>query len=220
MNMDMSSAASSVMAMATSTATKAAAAATSSAAAMAGMSMGGPAPASGPACKISMLWNWYTIDSCFIARSWHVRSKGGFAGSCIGVVLLGMAVELVRRLQREYDRNLLARHAKSLESTAATTADSPEGSVDHKHPGEQSFVARMFVPTLSTGFTPSFFQQAIRALFYVVQYAGAYFIMLLAMYYNGYIIICIFIGGYLGNFFFGGDSFQDGGIKTQKTCCC
>jgi copper transporter 1 len=54
-----------------------------------------------------MLWNWYTIDSCFLARSWHVTSKGMFAGSVIGVFLLVIAIESVRRLGREYDRYLV-----------------------------------------------------------------------------------------------------------------
>tara|TARA_R110002060_G_scaffold40006_5_gene51240 strand:+ start:219 stop:449 length:231 start_codon:yes stop_codon:yes gene_type:complete len=34
------------------------------------------------------------------------------------------------------------------------------------------------------------------------QFAVAYFIMLLAMYFNGYIIICIFIGAWIGSFLF------------------
>ena len=34
------------------------------------------------------------------------------------------------------------------------------------------------------------------------QFAVAYFIMLMAMYFNGYIIICIFIGAWIGSFFF------------------
>src|SRR5438128_1500329 len=28
-----------------------------------------------------MLWNWYTIDSCFLASSWKITSTGAFAGS-------------------------------------------------------------------------------------------------------------------------------------------
>lgn len=36
----------------------------------------------------------------------------------------------------------------------------------------------------------------------MVQFAVAYIIMLMAMYYNGYIIICIFIGAFLGAFLF------------------
>ena len=60
--------------------------------------------AKSPCCGIGT-----TINSCFIARSWHVHTKGGFAGTCIGVVLMGITVELVRRVQRELDRHLLAK---------------------------------------------------------------------------------------------------------------
>jgi hypothetical protein len=36
----------------------------------------------------------------FIASSWHVRSSGQFAGSCIGVILLAMSLESLRRASR------------------------------------------------------------------------------------------------------------------------
>jgi len=42
----------------------------------------------------------------------------------------------------------------------------------------------------------------VRALLHMAQFAIAYIIMLLAMYYNGYIIICIFIGAFFGAFIF------------------
>jgi len=37
--------------------------------------------------------------------------------------------------------------------------------------------------------SPTFLQQAIRATFYMVQFGAGYMLMLLAMYYNGYILI-------------------------------
>jgi copper transporter 1 len=36
----------------------------------------------------------------------------------------------------------------------------------------------------------------------MAQFAVAYIIMLLAMYFNGYLIICIFIGAFIGAFIF------------------
>lgn len=41
-------------------------------------------------------------------------------------------------------------------------------------------------------------QQTVRATLHTMQFAVAYFIMLLAMSYNGYIIISIFIGAFVG----------------------
>lgn len=51
-------------------------------------------------------------------------------------------------------------------------------------------------------YRPSLVEQLIRALLHMLQFAVAYFIMLLAMYFNGYIIICIFIGAFLGSLVF------------------
>jgi copper transporter 1 len=55
---------------------------------------------------------------------------------------------------------------------------------------------------IKTNFRPSLLQQSIRALFHMCQFALAYLIMLLAMYYNGFIILSIFIGSYIGAFVF------------------
>jgi copper transporter 1 len=51
-------------------------------------------------------------------------------------------------------------------------------------------------------YRPSLVEHSVRSLLHMVQFAVAYIIMLLAMYFNGYIIICIFIGAFLGAFIF------------------
>ncbi|KAK3997797.1 Ctr copper transporter family-domain-containing protein [Cladorrhinum sp. PSN332] len=190
------------MTAATTTAASAAAAATTAAS----HSMGGMSHGTGPSCKISMLWNWNTVDSCFIARSWHIRSAGMFAGSCIGVVLLVMLLELLRRSVKEYDRYLLRKATTSVVTTEGGKGDAP------------------VCVTSSKGYRPSILEQAIRALLHMCQFAVAYFVMLLAMYYNGYFIICIFIGAYLGSFVFHwetlGLSAQQTSATEEATVCC
>lgn len=49
---------------------------------------------------------------------------------------------------------------------------------------------------------PTIVEHTIRSLLHMLQFAVAYFVMLLAMYFNGYFIICIFIGAFLGAFLF------------------
>ena len=104
-----------------------------------------------------MLWNWYTIDSCFLSATWHVTSSGMFAGSCIGVILLTMSLEFLRRCVKEYDRYLVRSHRAAV-CGSKTATGSP-------------------VP-VPAGFRPSVFQQAVRAGLHMVQFAVAYFIML------------------------------------------
>lgn len=110
-----------------------------------------------------------------------------FAVSCIGVAFLVVALEFLRRLGKEYDAAMLRqfqRHA------AARTAES-------KTPGSPDACARE--PTYVV-FRPTPLQQVIRSLIHMAQFGVAYIIMLLAMYYNGYIIISIFLGAFLGKF--------------------
>ncbi|KAL2127202.1 hypothetical protein VTI74DRAFT_11110 [Chaetomium olivicolor] len=196
------------MSMATTTASAAKAAATGSSSG----GMGGMGGGSG--CKISMLWNWNTIDSCFLASTWKITSAGVFAGSCIGVVLLVMSLEMLRRAVKEYDRFLINKHLKA---QAATNSPASAMSDDGKP------AAACPAVVISKGYRPTILEQAVRALLHMLQFAVAYFVMLLAMYYNGYIIICIFIGAYIGSFIFHWEPLGGGqqtSASKEATVCC
>ena len=65
-----------------------------------------------------------------------------------------------------------------------------------------TFIAR---PHNRTRHCPSIKQQLLRSGIYTCQFAIAYIVMLPAMYYNGYILICIFIGAFLASLIWGWD---------------
>ncbi|KAI4173538.1 MAG: hypothetical protein LQ343_002876 [Gyalolechia ehrenbergii] len=212
--MAMSPTMASVTGMATSTSTAAASKGMSGMSGMGGMGGGDMSEANEPFLGMQMLWNWYTVDSCFISRTWRITSKGMFAGSCIGVICLVICLEGLRRAQREYDAYLVRQyHMQNIQGrpspreSISKTGDI-EANDNAKHDAHQISV----IPKSSdSGYAlvakpqrlvPTVLQQAIRALIHMLQFAVAYFIMLLAMYYNGYIIICIIIGAYLGSFIF------------------
>jgi copper transporter 1 len=149
----------------------------------------------------------------FIARSWHVRSHGTFAATCVGVVLLVMSLEALRRAAKEYDARIVKQRIAELDAadgasgnaTATITAGSSDDDEDAiNKPTVTSTVAA--AAGAARRFTPTLTQQLIRATFHLLQFAVAYFVMLLAMYYNGYIIICILLGAFLGSFIFGWES--------------
>lgn len=184
----------------------------------------------GPACKISvrpaillaprqrltlpqMLWNWYTIDACFLSAQWHVRTGGMFAATCVGVVLLVVLVEFLRRLGREYDALLLRQFGR------AAAARRHDG-------GPAALRLRASVA-----------QQLVRAALHAATFGAAYVVMLLAMYFNGYVIVSIFVGAGLGKFVcdwlevtlpLGGDdegaggAGGEGGVKgiEEPSVCC
>jgi copper transporter 1 len=130
-----------------------------------------------------MLWNWYTVDACFIARSWQISSSGMFAGSCIGVIFLVISLELLRRSQREFDRYLRRSAPPSTGGVSRIGSDSVE-SVPSK--GSQgTMLGRPVGGTTSAHAPLKLWQQAFRSLLYMLQFAVGYFVMLMAMYYNG-----------------------------------
>ncbi|KAJ5514524.1 hypothetical protein N7463_004076 [Penicillium fimorum] len=251
------------MTMPMATSTSSAAMASSTGMKMGGMSMGG-------SCKISMLWNWYTIDACFLAKSWHITSRGMFAGSCIGVICLVLSLELLRRLGREYD-SFIVRRARLRRlylpgsSTTQSVSNVPLRSDTIKPPNnccgntvtDTSFLNAdddLITPVSGTPqndskkqtsasadamrdvgirrigrqegmlapYRPSLVEHTVRSLLHMAQFAVAYIIMLLAMYFNGYIIICIFIGAFLGAFIFSWEpvNLNKESDATSVTKCC
>jgi len=167
-----------------------------------------------------MLWNWYTIDACFLSSSWQIASHGAFAATCIGVILMVVVLEGLRRLGKEYDAYILREFQARLGALAAAST-----SVEQCRPGPQSVT-----------FRASPLQQLVRSVIHAATFGLAYIVMLLAMYYNGYIIICIVIGAGIGKFFcdwmtttvlLGGDSESKDrkmctgvtGIEEPSVCC-
>jgi len=125
------------------------------------------------ACKISMLWNWYTIDSCFLSSTWHNRTKGQFAGTVIGVFFWVMDIEDVRRLGREYDRRLLAAHsAVRAQAKCGCGSDSKHASDIDNSTEAGGFVAMKCRPTIPK--LPTWSQQIVRGALYGTQYTNAF----------------------------------------------
>ena len=159
----------------------------------------------------------------FISSQWRITSKSMFAGSCIGVILLVMSLEFLRRMSREYDRHVLAERIRYMRRLGGSPSASNKRSVEEvaestastncHADGKTGLMARdsgFNTTTMTTTarqskgmvIRPTLLQQLIRAGIHMVTFAVAYFVMLLAMYYNGYFIICILIGAFIGAFIF------------------
>lgn len=185
----------------------------------------------GNACKISMLWNWNTVDACFLAESWQVKNDGMMAASCIGVMLLVVTLEFLRRIGKEYDTYIarqFQRHVATQTSSSRQAADTNNTSCCAPAPPVEQ---PMYGPQTVT-FRASPLQQLIRSVIHMFTFGVAYIVMLLAMYFNGYIIISIFLGAGIGKFFcdwmvlkvvVGGDNDKSGndqkGIEDTTVCC-
>lgn len=77
-----------------------------------------------------MLWNWYTINACFLAGSWYVKTRGQFAGSCISCFLLVMSAQWLHRLAREYDSAIVRRKQLNIKETKSNDSSLLDFDID------------------------------------------------------------------------------------------
>lgn len=138
-----------------------------------------------------MLWNWNVVDSCFISSSWHISNNAMFAASCVGAAMLVVCLEFMRRVSHEYDALLLRQFQRQLRAQQAVlAAANPANCCDGPLTSGTQFAT----------FRASALQQLCRAILHGIILGLAYIIMLLIMYYNGYIFISVILGAILGKF--------------------
>ncbi|KAI5821111.1 Ctr copper transporter family-domain-containing protein [Pyronema omphalodes] len=144
------------------------------------MDMGhGGMPSGGHRCQMSMLFTWNTQDLCLVFRWWHVSGPISLIFSLLGVVVLCMGYEYVRSCAHRYDASLTAAplDAPTEDSTLLTP-----GLVRKKKSGK-----------------------LIKGAFYGAQVFYSFFIMLLFMTYNGWVMIAVAVGAMLGYLVWGDD---------------
>lgn len=183
---------------------------------------------------MNMLGNWQTIGSCFLTSSWHVSTDAQFAGTCIGVFLIVVLIELIRRWGREYDRHIAGKmlvSAQKVQQGRGQSFQSPVSIEDGDRTKEQTGDFRtaaaacricdlkpFYGPAHGTALRPAqlrptVWQQTLRSTIFGLQFAGAYIVMLIAMSFNGYILVSIIAGGISGHFVSTWDSFENGGTQ-------
>lgn len=199
--------------MATATATAATSTATSTGSSMGdmgGMSMGGDS------CNVSMLWNWNTIDSCFLSNGWRITSAGKFAGTCIGVFLWVVFLVLLGSIRRRFDdhiaTNAKRRYLRAHQGVDVPTEDLHSVSSVSKSQssafreavgknalfgGISKFAVRGDSLVLDS-VRPNMLEQLVRALLFGFEYSITWLLGLILMSYNGYVIISAFIGAFIG----------------------
>ena len=115
-----------------------------------------------------------------------------FAGSCIGVICLVIVLEFLRRVGRGYDKYIAPKAKATVGSNHLQNKSLDSSSEEHSPDGGPSMgqggmagIRNGLMSRRASITRPTVLQQAIRATIHMLQFAVAYFIMLLAMYFNG-----------------------------------
>lgn len=149
----------------------------------------------GPKCNMNMLFTWDTTDLCIVFPSWHISGTGSLIFSLLAVVLLTAGYEAIREISRRYEA-----YSKGIMEGPRDDADESSSLLG---PGRNGGVGRSAEQQM----------KMIKAVLYAVQVFYSFFIMLLFMTYNGWIMLAVAVGAFVGYLMFSQSS------STKSVAC-
>ncbi|EAU90893.2 hypothetical protein CC1G_02280 [Coprinopsis cinerea okayama7 len=163
-----------------------------------------------PKCNLHMLWNTQIYDTCIVFKSWHISSKTGFLLSCIAIILICVFHEWVRVFQRKVDYQVALKLRNKVSGGAVSGSRGSSGRaspVDGHHRDVEDAGLLSGNPRLLrnafTGAVVPPVSRALRAAIYGSTVFISFFLMLVFMTYNAYLIASVVIGAAIGHYVFG-----------------
>ncbi|CAO2657005.1 Nn.00g058080.m01.CDS01 [Neocucurbitaria sp. VM-36] len=141
----------------------------------------------GHTCNMNMLFTWDTTDLCIVFRGWHINGTSSLIFSLFAIILLSAGYELVREVSRRYEE-----HTKRA-SESRRDGDDVRGRNVGRNQDQQTKI--------------------IKAILYAVQVFYSFFIMLLFMTYNGWVMLAVAVGAFVGYLSFSRSS------STKSVAC-
>ncbi|KAI4726379.1 Ctr copper transporter [Aureobasidium sp. EXF-10728] len=146
----------------------------------------------GDMCNMNMLFTWDTNNLCIVFKSWRVTSTFSLLWSLLAIIAITAGYELIRELSRKYEMKV-QREIDALPNDreqSSLLASSGQSAADKQAKSK-----------------------TIKAALYAVQVFYSFFIMLLFMTYNGWIMLAVGVGAFVGYLAFGN------GTVTKSAAC-
>ncbi|KAL3477520.1 Ctr copper transporter family-domain-containing protein [Aspergillus californicus] len=159
-------------------------------------------------CSMNMLFTWSTKNLCIVFSGWRVTGPLSLLGSLVVIVIMAAGYEGIRQVTRQYE----VAHARRLSAFGAALGSNEIADEAATGNGPQSQEqAQPHVPGASSPLlVGSENKRAVErrgkitmAALYAVQVFYSFFIMLLFMTYNGFIMLAVAVGAFVGYLAFG-----------------
>ncbi|KAF9070379.1 Ctr copper transporter family-domain-containing protein [Rhodocollybia butyracea] len=150
-------------------------------------------------CSMNMLWNTQIVDTCIVFRSWHIKTNTAFVFSFVVIVGLGIFYEYLRTLQKSVDTRIALSLIKDQRRSRSRSSSGRASPILQENEGllsgrKLANIAGVPVPLPS---------RILRAGLYGVSVFLSFFLMLVFMTYNAYLILAVVLGAAVGHFIFG-----------------
>lgn len=218
---------------------------------MAGMNMSGGSSSTMSStrmkmsCTMSMLWNWYTKDVCFISDQWKTSTTAKFGGTCVGCFALLLAINWWRRILLQYKiycAELRREEVGDLIKAGVQINRRNEPFKNNNLDKKNNMFVETMIPFMETWkhdwfwalnknltievdgklyIYPSVLEHLLNCIGDTMEWSVHHVIMLLFMYFNGYVFISCMIGAGVGFMLFQYRNINIGkrGDNVSKRCC-
>ncbi|KAG7108773.1 Copper transport protein CTR2 like [Verticillium longisporum] len=152
----------------------------------------------GAQCSMNMLFTWDTNNLCIVFRQWRIDSTFSLVLSLLLVVALAAGYEALRAASRRYETAVNKRV-----TNLPTTGD--------REPDTET---TPFLWTGSQQVEASKTAHVVKAVLYGLQNFYAFMIMLIFMTYNGWVMVAVALGAFVGYLLFGNST-----SSTKDNAC-
>ncbi|KAI7858885.1 Ctr copper transporter family-domain-containing protein [Circinella umbellata] len=136
-------------------------------------------------CSMDMLFNWNVEDVCVVFEWWHIHSNIGLFLSCLVVFGIAVCYELLRAKANELDQTWYVRKVNDNDAEL----------------GDEETDRLLRPETTSTPVRISKKQGVLRSSIYAILVAISFWLMLVFMTYNGYLMIAVVLGAGVGHYY-------------------
>lgn len=167
---------------------------------------------------MNMLWNTQIIDTCVVFKQWHIHSNLQFFFSFLAIVALGMFYEYLRVFSKDFDKHIAV---KSRIQGGRRTPLTASGHSSPERPGdsaEERGLLNGLRVTRKQGFSVPPLYRALRAVLYGASVGLSFFLMLVFMTYNAYLIFAVILGAAVGHYILG-DTIEPNGPADKGMAC-
>ncbi|CAM0135268.1 copper transpport protein [Umbelopsis sp. WA50703] len=155
-------------------------------------------------CKMNMLFNWDVENVCIVFEWWRIETPFGLLLSSFVIAGIAAGYEFLRASSRAYDNQIIAADKKKDTSRRMDLEDEQREN--------ESLLSNTFVRQ-NTNMSQQ--QRVTRSVFYAILVAISFWLMLVFMTYNGFLMLSVVIGAGVGHYAFGGNLSSDRGIQCH-----
>lgn len=168
-------------------------------------------------CSMHMLWNTQIIDTCVVFSQWHIRSNLQFFFSFLAIVGLGMLYEYLRVFSRDFDKRIAVKLRVQNGRRTPLTASGRSSPERHGDNAEETGLLNGSRKK-PQGFAVPPLYRAMRAVLYGASVGLSFFLMLVFMTYNAYLIFAVILGAAAGHYVLG-DTIEPNGPADKGMAC-